>query len=70
MKLLDLWRWEGRVKGSTYLFVGIVTFALKMALDFSISTFGFHRYWTPLFYLRPFGTFVYSFAQPNPWLVS
>src|SRR5262249_2751335 len=59
MKPLDLWRWEGRVKGSTYLSVGIVAFAIKMLLDFSISTFGFHRFWTPFFYLRPFGTFFY-----------
>src|SRR5215467_2129391 len=66
MNLLSLWRWEGRVKGSTYLFVGIVAFATKMLLDFTISTFGFHRFWTPLFYLRPFGTFVYSLAQARP----
>jgi uncharacterized membrane protein YhaH (DUF805 family) len=66
MNLLSLWRWEGRVKGSTYLSVGIVAFAIKILLDFTISTFGFHRFWTPLFYLRPFGTFVYSFAQAKP----
>jgi uncharacterized membrane protein YhaH (DUF805 family) len=66
MKPLDLWRWEGRVKGSTYLFVGIVAFAVKMLLDFTISTVAFHRPWTPLFYLRPFGTFVYSLAQARP----
>lgn len=66
MKLLDLWHWEGRVKGSSYLVVGLVAFALKMSLDFTISRFAFHRPWTPLFYLRPFGTFVYSFAQAKP----
>ena len=66
MKLLNLWRWEGRVKGNTYLFVGIVAFAVKMLLDFTISTVAFHRPWTPLFYLRPFGTFVYSLAQAKP----
>lgn len=65
LKLLDLWRWEGRVKGRTFLFVGLLAFSIKMLLDFSISKFGFHRYWTPLFYLRPFGTFVYSLAQAN-----
>lgn len=66
MKLLNLWRWEGRVKGSTYLFVGIIAFTVKMVLDFTISTVAFHRPWTPLFYLRPFGTFVYSLAQARP----
>ena len=66
MKLLDLWRWEGRVKGSPYFSVGIVAFAAKMLLDFLISTVGFHRSWTPLYYLRPFGTLVYSLAQPSP----
>ena len=69
MELLKLWRWEGRVKGSTYIFVGIVAFAVKMFLDFAISTIGFHRSWTPLYYLRPFGTFVYSLAQPRPDVV-
>jgi uncharacterized membrane protein YhaH (DUF805 family) len=69
MKLLDLWRWEGRVKGSVYLSVGVVAFCVKMLLDFLISTFVFHRFWTPLFYLRPFGTFVYSLAQSNPDVV-
>lgn len=66
MELLNLWKWEGRVNGRTYLSVGIVALAAKMLLDFQISTVVFHKSWTPLFYLRPFGAVSNALLQVKP----
>ncbi|MEA2338179.1 MAG: hypothetical protein QOE82_2186 [Thermoanaerobaculia bacterium] len=50
-----LWHLEGTVSRSTYAIGGIVAFALKYAIDWSIATFIFHRHWTPLSYWRVIG---------------
>ncbi|MEA2329851.1 MAG: hypothetical protein QOE68_4810 [Thermoanaerobaculia bacterium] len=50
-----LWRLEGTVSRSTYAIGGVVAFALKYAIDWSIATLIFHRTWTPLSYWRMVG---------------
>jgi uncharacterized membrane protein YhaH (DUF805 family) len=50
-----LWRLEGTVSRSTYAIGGVIAFALKYAIDWSIATLVFHRTWTPLSYWRMVG---------------
>jgi uncharacterized membrane protein YhaH (DUF805 family) len=50
-----LWNLEGTVSRSTYAIGGVVAFALKYAIDWSIATLIFHRSWTPLSYWRVIG---------------
>ena len=66
MKPANLWHWEGRVNGARYLFVGTVALAVKMVLDFLVTTAVFHRSWSPLFYLRPFGAVTNALLQVKP----
>jgi len=47
-----LWRLEGTVDRMTYATAGVVAFALKFSVDWTISRFVFHRVWTPLSYWR------------------
>jgi len=50
-----LWRLEGTISRSTYVTGGVIAFALKYAIDWSIATLIFHRTWTPLSYWRMVG---------------
>jgi len=50
-----LWHLEGTVSRSTYAIGGVVAFALKYAIDWSIATLVFHRHWTPLSYWHLIG---------------
>ncbi|HEX8154490.1 MAG TPA: hypothetical protein VF698_15255, partial [Thermoanaerobaculia bacterium] len=47
-----LWRLEGTVDRRTYLIGGVVGFALKYAIDWSIATRVFGARWSPLSYWR------------------
>ena len=58
-----LWRLEGTVDRSTYAIGGVVAFALKYAIDWSIATLIFHRPWTPLSYWHLIG--VQNLGQPR-----
>jgi uncharacterized membrane protein YhaH (DUF805 family) len=53
--LRRLWHLEGTVSRSTYAIGGVIAFALKYAIDWSIATLVFHRTWTPLSYWRVIG---------------
>jgi hypothetical protein len=53
LQFADLWRWDGRVNGKTYAFVGIVGVAIKHVVDHLIAagffhSYGFFNYWAPL----------------------
>jgi uncharacterized membrane protein YhaH (DUF805 family) len=56
MLLRRLWHLEGTISRSTYLLAGIVAFAVKYAIDWSIALIVFGRQWTPLSYWRVIGT--------------
>ena len=45
---------EGTVDRSTYVLGGLIAFALKYAIDWSVASLFFHRSWTPLSYWRVF----------------
>jgi uncharacterized membrane protein YhaH (DUF805 family) len=55
MRAGNFWQWEGRVDRVTYAAVGAAAFALKFAVDWLLVTRVFHRPWSLLSYLRPFG---------------
>jgi len=61
-----LWHLEGTVSRSTYAIGGVVAFALKYAIDWSIVTLVFHRQWTPLSYWHFIG--LQSTEQPRATL--
>jgi uncharacterized membrane protein YhaH (DUF805 family) len=50
-----LWRLEGTVDRPAYAIGGVIAFALKYAIDWSMATFIFYRSWTPLSYWRMVG---------------
>ena len=56
MRTVNLWQWQGRVNRATYARVGVVAFALKFLLDWTVVTQLFHRPWSLLNYWRPFGS--------------
>jgi uncharacterized membrane protein YhaH (DUF805 family) len=52
-RLVDLWRWDGRVSRKTYALVGVAGFAIKHFVDHFIAAgffhaYGFFNYWAPL----------------------
>ena len=53
LRLVDLWRWDGRVSRKTYAIVGVAGFAIKHFIDHFIAAgffhaYGFFNYWAPL----------------------
>jgi len=56
VRLLDLWRWNGRVDRKTYAVVGVLAFFVKRLLDELVVQYFFHghiatmtfNYWVPL----------------------
>src|SRR5258706_14926986 len=63
-----LWRLEGTVGRSTYAIGGVVAFALKYAIDWSIATLVFHRTWTPLSYWRLIGPLTSEQDRVTLWI--
>jgi len=63
-----LWHLEGTVDRATYVIGGIVAFALKYAIDWSIATFVFHRTWTLMSYWRLIGPLVAEQERVTVWM--
>jgi len=61
-----LWHLEGSVSRSTYALGGVIAFALKYAIDWSIARLIFHHDWTPLSYWRLVG--IQSEGRPTLWM--
>jgi uncharacterized membrane protein YhaH (DUF805 family) len=67
VRKVNLWQWQGRAHRATYVTVGVIAFALKFLVDWTIVTRLFHRPWSLLNYWRPFGsiTGVHSLSLEN-----
>ena len=63
-----LWHLEGTVSRSTYAIGGIVAFALKYAIDWSVATLIFHRPWTPLSYWHLIGGQAVAEERVTVWM--
>src|SRR5436305_4465578 len=50
--LRRLWTLEGSVGRGSYLLAGMIAFAAKYAIDWTIASFVFGQRWTPLSYWR------------------
>ena len=63
-----LWRLQGTVSRSTYAIGGVIAFALKYAIDWSIATLIFHRTWTLLSYWRLIGPLTSEQERVTVWM--
>jgi uncharacterized membrane protein YhaH (DUF805 family) len=68
MLLRRLWHLEGTVTRSTYALAGLISFAVKYAIDWSIATIIFDRVWTPLSYWRVVGLYTPERASVGMFL--
>jgi uncharacterized membrane protein YhaH (DUF805 family) len=61
-----LWHLEGSVSRSTYALGGVIAFALKYAIDWSIARLIFDHDWTPLSYWCLVG--IQTAGRPTLWM--
>jgi len=61
-----LWHLEGHVSRSTYALAGVIAFAVKFAIDWSIAKLLFHYDWTPFSYWRAIA--IDLGRRPTPWM--
>ena len=61
-----LWHLEGSVSRSTYALGGLIAFAVKFAIDWSIAKLIFHYDWTPFSYWRAIA--IDLGRRPTPWM--